>query len=408
MRVITANVNGVRAAARRGGLGWLAAQEADVLCLQEVRATDAHLAQALGDAGLGAWHVAHTEAADKGRAGVAVVSRQAPSRVQVGVGAQEFATCGRWVEIDLPTAAGPVTIVSAYVHTGEADTARQEEKYRFLDAMNERLAEWSAAGGLALVTGDLNVAHREDDLKNWKGNLKRAGFLPAGARLVRPLVRVRRLGGHPPRAARARARGPTPGGRGGGRRSTTTPAGASTTSSRPGPSPSAPSRPRSAAPRPTTSGGATTPRSRSTTTSAPEALTATAHSTLTYCPRTAHSPAASPSLLTGRRPRRCDGEARRRAETPVREGFLDRGDRQRGPIERHQRDRRAAEAAAGHPCPEGAGAPCRLDGDVELGARRPRSRRAARRARRRRAGPTSARSSPASGRPTASGPARSR
>ena len=178
MRVITANVNGVRAAARRGGLGWLAAQEADVLCLQEVRATDAHLAQALGDAGLGAWHVAHTEAADKGRAGVAVVSRQAPSRVQVGVGAQEFATCGRWVEIDLPTAAGPVTIVSAYVQTGEADTARQEEKYRFLDAMNERMAAWSAAGGLALVTGDLNVAHREDDLKNWRGNLKRAGFLP--------------------------------------------------------------------------------------------------------------------------------------------------------------------------------------------------------------------------------------
>ena len=178
MRVITANVNGVRAAARRGGLGWLAAQEADVLCLQEVRATDAHLAQALGDAGLGAWHVAHTEAADKGRAGVVVVSRQTPSRVQVGVGAQEFATCGRWVEIDLPTAAGPVTIVSAYVHTGEAATARQEEKYRFLDAMNERMAAWSAAGDLALLTGDLNVAHREDDLKNWKGNLKRAGFLP--------------------------------------------------------------------------------------------------------------------------------------------------------------------------------------------------------------------------------------
>jgi exodeoxyribonuclease-3 len=168
MRVITANVNGVRAAARRGGLGWLAAQEADVLCLQEVRATDGQLAQALGDAGLGAWHVAHTEAADKGRAGVAVVSREAPSRVQVGVGAQEFATCGRWVEIDLPTAAGPVTIVSTYVHTGEADTLRQVEKYRFLDAMNERMAAWSAAGDLALVTGDLNVAHREDDLKNWK------------------------------------------------------------------------------------------------------------------------------------------------------------------------------------------------------------------------------------------------
>ena len=300
MRVITANVNGVRAAARRGGLGWLAAQEADVLCLQEVRATDAQLAQALGDAGLGAWHVAHTEAADKGRAGVAVVSRQAPSRVQVGVGAQEFATCGRWVEIDLPTAAGPVTVVSAYVHTGEADTARQEEKYRFLDAMNERMAAWSAAGGS-------RVGHRRPQCRPPRGRPEElegqpeAGRVPpAGARLLRPLVRVRRLG-DPHRELH----GPGPGAlhlvvvaregvRQRRRLAHRLPARDQA------PSPSAPSRPRSAAPRPTTSGGATTPRSRSTTTSAPEALTATAHSTLTYCPRTAHSPpAASPLTAHG-------------------------------------------------------------------------------------------------------------
>lgn len=178
MRVITANVNGIRACARRGGVQWLADQGADVLCLQEVRATDAQLGQALEDAGLGGWHVAHTEAADKGRAGVAVISRLEPSRVQVGVGPEEFDASGRWVEVDLPSPAGVVSVVSTYVHTGEADTPRQLEKYRFLDAVTARLQAWAAEGALAVVTGDLNVAHREDDLKNWKGNLKKAGFLP--------------------------------------------------------------------------------------------------------------------------------------------------------------------------------------------------------------------------------------
>ena len=177
MRVITANVNGVRAAVRRGGLAWLAAQEADVLCLQEVRASDDQLQQALDEAGLGGWHVAHTEAADKGRAGVAVISRAEPTRVQVGVGPQEFAQSGRWVEVDHATPHGVVTVVSTYVHTGEAETPRQLEKYRFLDAMSGRLETWTSAGQLAVVTGDLNVAHREDDLKNWRGNLKKAGFL---------------------------------------------------------------------------------------------------------------------------------------------------------------------------------------------------------------------------------------
>lgn len=177
MRLITANVNGIRAAARRGGLEWLAAQEPDVLCLQEVRASDAQLAEALGEAGFGDWHVAHTEAQAKGRAGVAVVSRDEHLRTATTVGPAEFDGAGRWVEVDLQTAAGVVTVVSTYVHTGEAGTDRQDEKYRFLDAMTTRMASWGAGGALAVVTGDLNIAHHEHDLKNWKGNLKKSGFL---------------------------------------------------------------------------------------------------------------------------------------------------------------------------------------------------------------------------------------
>lgn len=180
LRVVTVNVNGIRAAARRGGLDWLARSKADVLCLQEVRATDEQLAQVLGGAGLGHLHVAHTEAAAKGRAGVAILSTAAHAAVRVGVGPEEFADAGRWVEVDIDSAIGPLTVVSTYVHTGDAgDEARQAQKYRFLDAMDIRLRTLGSPRrrSLAIVCGDLNVARTENDIKNWRGNRGKAGFL---------------------------------------------------------------------------------------------------------------------------------------------------------------------------------------------------------------------------------------
>lgn len=177
LRIASANVNGVRAAARRGGLDWLAAQEPDLLCLQEVRADDGQLALALDAGGFAGWHVAHTEASARGRAGVAVISRAPLLAVRVGL--PGFEASGRWVEADLATPAGPLTVVSAYVHTGETATARQLEKMTFLAAMTYRMGSLaSGAGALAVVTGDLNVAHRQEDLRNWKGNLNKAGCLP--------------------------------------------------------------------------------------------------------------------------------------------------------------------------------------------------------------------------------------
>jgi len=156
---------------------WLAEQQPDVMCLQEVRATDAQLLEALDQGGFDGWHVAHTEAQAKGRAGVAVVSREPHLRVATAVGPAEFDGAGRWVEVDLATAAGPVTVVSTYVHTGVAGTPRQAEKLRFLDAITARLDAWSKDGARAVVSGDLNVAHQEHDLKNWKGNVTKSGFL---------------------------------------------------------------------------------------------------------------------------------------------------------------------------------------------------------------------------------------
>lgn len=179
--VVTANVNGVRAAQRRGGLAWLAASDADLLCLQEVRASEAQIQAVLTRAGLGHLHLSHAASVVAGRAGVAVLSRLRPTAVRTGLGA--CVDQGRWVEADFDTPDGPLTVVSAYVHTGEVDTPRQDEKFAFLDAMTDRMAELAArsaaAAGEAIITGDLNVAHREEDLKNWKGNRGKAGFLEA-------------------------------------------------------------------------------------------------------------------------------------------------------------------------------------------------------------------------------------
>lgn len=179
LSLVSANVNGVRAARRRGGIEWLAAAGADVLCLQEVRASREQLTGLLAEAGLGGYALAHDPSARAGHAGVAVLSRRPVRAIRppAEVGFAAFAGQGRWVEAEVDTAAGPVTVVSAYVPTGEADTPRQVEKFEFLDAMTARLAALQSKP--ALVAGDLNVAHRPADIKNWKGNLGRAGFLDA-------------------------------------------------------------------------------------------------------------------------------------------------------------------------------------------------------------------------------------
>ncbi len=179
---ITANVNGIRAAARRGGLAWLAQAKADVICLQEVRATHEQLHEQIAESALAGMHVSHSASESLGRNGVAVLSRAQPAAVREGLGVPEFARQGRWIEVDLVTSLGPLTVVSAYVHTGEAQTPKQDEKFRFLDAMDRRLAALrrraSRRKGHVLVTGDFNVAHAEVDIKNWKGNRDKAGFLP--------------------------------------------------------------------------------------------------------------------------------------------------------------------------------------------------------------------------------------
>lgn len=175
LRVATVNVNGVRAAFRKGMDAWLEGREIDVLALQEVRASTEDLEGLLGPE----WNILHDAATAKGRAGVALASRKKAEIHRVSLGADDFDTAGRWLEADYRVGDKIVTIVSTYVHSGEVDTPKQVEKFTFLEAMESRLPELAAHSEYALVVGDLNVGHRELDIKNWKGNVKRAGFLPA-------------------------------------------------------------------------------------------------------------------------------------------------------------------------------------------------------------------------------------
>lgn len=178
VRIASVNVNGIRASYRKGMADWLAARDVDILCLQEVRAPDDVVEGFLAQD----WHLLHAEAADKGRAGVLIASRKdslEPIATRTGIGDDYFATTGRWVEADYKLSGGKqLTVVSAYVHSGEVNTPKQDDKYRFLDVMLTRMPELAAHSDYALIVGDLNVGHTTLDIKNWKGNVKNAGFLP--------------------------------------------------------------------------------------------------------------------------------------------------------------------------------------------------------------------------------------
>ncbi len=173
VRLASINVNGIRAAVRNGMSAWLDEADVDVMTLQEVRATAADL-----EAALPGWHIVNDEAVAKGRAGVAVASRIEPIAVRRGLGDGSVDLTGRWIEADFAFGGEGLTAVSAYVPTGEAGTPRQDVKWLFLDEMTVRMAQLSASTPFAVVTGDLNVGHRELDIRNWKGNVKNAGFLP--------------------------------------------------------------------------------------------------------------------------------------------------------------------------------------------------------------------------------------
>lgn len=175
LRIASVNVNGIRAAYRKGMSQWLEPRGVDILALQEVRANRDQVDELMSDS----WeYLALDEATAKGRAGVAIASKLPIVEQRTVFGADDFDSAGRWLEVDFDRDGTLFTVVSCYVHSGEVDTPKQEEKWKFLDAMGERMRQLASERELALVVGDFNVGHDERDIKNWKGNVKRAGFLP--------------------------------------------------------------------------------------------------------------------------------------------------------------------------------------------------------------------------------------
>ncbi|WP_299304684.1 exodeoxyribonuclease III [uncultured Brachybacterium sp.] len=180
----TVNVNGLRDAARKGMDDWLSSTPADVITLQEVRAPEELLAGLMGEG----WSIVGEASQLKGRAGVAIAARTSLERIDLaGVrrglpGLDEDAHTGRWLEADLEDPLGDgttMTVISCYVHSGNTEKPQTMiDKYAFLDVMMERLETLRGEGRHVVLTGDINIAHTEWDIKNWKGNLKSAGFLP--------------------------------------------------------------------------------------------------------------------------------------------------------------------------------------------------------------------------------------
>lgn len=191
--ITTVNVNGVRAATKvrsennRGFVPWLRSAGADIVLLQEIRASEEQAKEALEPLLDDGWHLSMSESVVKGHAGVGVLSRMEPTAVRVGFGSDEFDSTGRYLEADLETGVGAVTVASLYLPKGaaaptesssEKDAQKYAEKKRFLDGFGAHLGSLARKRRPVVVGGDWNIAHAEHDIKNWKGNLRSPGFLP--------------------------------------------------------------------------------------------------------------------------------------------------------------------------------------------------------------------------------------
>ena len=172
MRIVSLNVNGIRAAARKGFFDWLPRQSADVFCLQEIRAQPDQIADPVFTPRK--FHCFHEPAERKGYSGVALFSRNEPDEVICGFASREFDAEGRYIEARF----GKLSVVSVYMPSGSSSEERQAAKFRFMDEFTEHLHKIRESGREYVICGDWNIAHKEIDLKNWKANQKNSGFLP--------------------------------------------------------------------------------------------------------------------------------------------------------------------------------------------------------------------------------------
>lgn len=172
MRIISINLNGIRAAARKGFYPWLRRQKADVVCMQELKAQ----VEQLEDKQFWppSFHCYYHQAEKKGYSGVGIYAKHEPDDVIEGLGWEDIDREGRWIEARF----GNLSVVSLYLHSGSSSEERQQVKFSAMDRLMPYLRELKASGREYVICGDWNIAHTKKDIKNWRGNQKNSGFLP--------------------------------------------------------------------------------------------------------------------------------------------------------------------------------------------------------------------------------------
>ena len=172
IKIITLNVNGIRAANKKGLFNWLSEENADIVCLQEVRA---QLDDIQGDEYWpNGYHCFHNQAVKKGYSGVAIFTKEKPESLIDTMESEEFDQEGRYIECSLKE----FKIASVYFPSGSSGDIRQEAKYRFLDFFEKKIARYNQSKTAFIFCGDINIVHKEIDIKNWKSNQKNSGCLP--------------------------------------------------------------------------------------------------------------------------------------------------------------------------------------------------------------------------------------
>ena len=172
VKIITFNANGLRSAASKGFFDWFAGQDADVLCLQETKAQEHQLGDAVfRPAGYRAWF---KDAQKKGYSGVAIYARCEPDEVRTQSGWAPFDDEGRYIEARF----GKLSVVSLYLPSGSSGEERQAFKFKVMDWLSPILGQWLASGRDYVLCGDWNIVHTSKDICNWASIQKNSGCLP--------------------------------------------------------------------------------------------------------------------------------------------------------------------------------------------------------------------------------------
>lgn len=173
MKILSFNANGIRASARNGFYDWLATENFDFVCIQETKSQANQLVPQEQFYPVN-YFCDYFDAQKKGYSGVAIYARKKPLKVVKGIGYDFCDNEGRYIQFDYPK----LSVISLYLPSGTSSEERQGVKFSFLERFERHLVELKKEGRELIICGDYNIAHKKEDLKNWRSNQKNSGFLP--------------------------------------------------------------------------------------------------------------------------------------------------------------------------------------------------------------------------------------